>query len=262
MTTGVILSALVAITACRGTKPHSTPRPRALDSEYGHSLAERSQSCWEARAQENWTAVFDFIDPNIRENWSRAEFAGWSTDHEPFVVLGFDILSVEEAAGLGWVTVRYESRLRQFPDTTPRTAEMIEKWWLSNGTWHLVPREMAPSIPAPPSSRDANAESRLRRRSDAAWRARVNDDHASLYAFLDPLQKRNIDLDLFAKGESLIDYLDRTVQWVEVVDGQGRICVTYEFKLADPNLEKMQPTKKTIIEQWKLRDGDWHYVRE
>lgn len=225
-------------------------------------LAERAEACWKARVAENWTAMFQYIAPEKRKEWSSEAFAAWSAKNEPFQVLNFEVRRVEEQGILGWVTVDYTSKIRQFAQSPARAATKVEKWSRSDGVWYLVPKEKLASIPAPPSKRDAAAEHRLRERFDDAWSARRRGDHDALYHMLDLDQRSQVSPALFDQGESVIDYLDAAVQWVEVIGDQGRVCVTYTFKLADPNMKKMRPQHKTIIEDWKLQQGQWNYVRK
>jgi len=206
--------------------------------------------------------MFQYIEPEKRKDWSRDAFAAWSENNEPFQVLDYTIKHVEEQGILGWVTVDYTSKIRQFPQSPARKAAKLEKWSQIDGVWYLVPKEKEASIPAPPSQRDAAAERRLRERFDEAWDARRRGDHDALYQMIDLDQRKQVSPALFDKGESVIDYLGAAVQWVEVVGDRGRVCVTYTFKLADPNMKKMQPQHKTIIEDWKLQQGQWNYVRK
>jgi len=241
--------------ACRHGAHYST---NSLAQSDAADLRSRALAYWEARRRQDWSTLYDYQDSETRSKVSLDQFATWSQSNEPLEVESYSLQSVETDGDLGWAHLRYTARPARFPNIEPRENDHWQKWrWVDN-EWFPVPARELDAYPSAPSLRDAAAEKKLRKRFEESWALRLNRDWHALYELGDPDDRSRVPELQFVSAEELIEYLDHTVDWVEVIGDRGRVRVGYLHRLADPSLTKLAPTTAYVIEPWIFRGGVWY----
>ena len=222
------------------------------------NLKDRADKLWRAKTEKNWSVVFSYREPQIRENETLVAFEKYCEEKEPFVIHAYSLKKVLVDENLGWVNIEYTSTMRQYPNIPPRTTKMWEKWRITDGLWYPVPTKELGLYPAPPCQRDRKAEAQLLERFEKSWQNRKAGNWTAVYELCDPTDRKVIPKEEFIASMSLIKYLSREVKWVEVINNKGRILVDLLHKPTDPSLTKLQPSLSTTDEKWVLVDGVWY----
>lgn len=249
-----------AATSCSVTRSVSH-QPNPILRAHSQPIEQAVEQYWTARKSGAWETVYAYQDASIRARGDLATFVAWSQKSEPFRVLDFSVLSVEENDDHGWAHVDYETLLSMFPEEPPRWVEAWQKWHRVDKQWVLVPFAQRSNFSMAPSRRNLTEEPALRRRLDEFWKARQMGNWSHAYEMIDPNERDGVVYDGFATSEKAIEYFSREVHWVEAVGNLGRIYTTYEYRLSDPNLKKLAPRNRSVIEKWILRDGTWYLMR-
>jgi hypothetical protein len=79
-----------------------------------------------------------------------------------------------------------------------------------------------------------------------------------MHAMLTPADREAIPLDQVMQEGSGLHFLNREVEWVQVIGDRGVIRVRYEVKPKDPNLSKMPAEWTPVTESWVRVDGQWY----
>lgn len=221
-------------------------------------LRERVEKLWSARQAEDWRTVFTFEDPELQAASTPEEFESWSSENEPFKVVSFSVLGVEQQGDLGWAELDTKMGVRRFPTAPIRDIQRWETWHRLDGTWYPIPRGADDQYPVAPSRRDADAEAALRARFAEAWKARKSADWKALFQMIEPQDRAQTDETSFALVQNKIKFLDADVEWVQVVGSAGVVRVDYKHRFNDPSLTKMTPRNLVVNEDWVLIDGTWY----
>lgn len=253
---------LLAVGLCSGLTSCLSPAKNTGVAHEAHragqmSLRDRAERLWSARQAEDWRAVYEFEDPQLRASSNAEEFEVWSKENEPFRVVSFEIRDVEESGELGWVNLSTQVGVRRFPSAPVRDVQRWETWRRLEGGWLPIARGSEEQYPIAPSRRDAEAEKALRTRYEESWRARRDADWKALYALVDPNDRGTVDEVSFAESMDRLRFLETTVQWVQVVGNEGVIRVDYRHRFNDPNLTKMVPRNLALNEEWVRVEGTW-----
>jgi len=222
-------------------------------------LRSRVEAYWAAKQKEDWDALFEFQEPQIRRETKQDRFVAWSESEAPMRVHSFEVSQVQAEGEFGWAYVPYRASVRRFKDIPPRDVYTWQKWRLVDGEWYPVEREdLLPTIPEAPATRDAGEEKRLRERYEQTWQARVRRDWERVYQFSDPRDHGIVDLDDFAESEALFEYIRHDVYWVQVIGDNGKIRVNYHHKVTDPSLTNLPSQDLVVVENWIKVDGEWY----
>jgi len=110
-----------------------------------------------------------------------------------------------------------------------------------------------PAAVAPVSPEDA-----LRSRVTSFWEARLKDDAATLYEFLDPEATRRVTLTGYVRSQGMIHFLAYQVQSINIVAEKAWVNITYTFKLRIPQIAGFGPWTQASAEVWALQEGVWY----
>ena len=258
---GAVLCGMAVITlAGVGCASNGRRAQSASDGpdQNGAALRQRAVEYWTARERQDWNTLFRFLDPTERAGTNASEYAAWAESDEPFRILSHRIGDVRVHGELGWVQVDFSTALKKFPKAAPRSVTTWEKWKFAERAWIPVSRREVDSYPESPAIRSAPNEEVLRSRFEQTWRARRERDWPELYALCDPCDHVDVALDEFADVEGTFEYFSCEVHWVEAIGDRGRVNVSYEHKLDDPSLTKLQPRTARITENWVKYEGTWY----
>ena len=247
-----------ALTSCRSDGGKSVATDGRRSAAPRASLEERAQQYWQARVDKNWKDLYAFLEPWQRASGTPTDYEAWARDYEPFNVLSFRIVRVDEEGPYGWVRVNYESTLRLYPDSLPRQTEVDQKWQAESGNWYPVGAQNVDAYPLSPAYRDQAGEKQLRQRFQGTWDARRARDWERLYQFVDPNDLDDVSQAEFAESESLFEYLSCDVKWIEVVADQGKVRAAYHHRVTDPNMTKLPPREAEITEFWVKVNDEWY----
>jgi len=231
------------------------PAPTVATVEHLTAQAER---LWSARVQEDWATVFEYQQFRTDEDITVEDFVAWSNENEPFVVQSYEIREVTVDEDMGWTKTQYDSTIRQYPNSPPRTSTRVEKWQIVDGQWKLIPPDKADLYPASPTDRDLEQEAVLLERFKDSWTARENEQWQSLYEMTDPRDRDDVSFNDFAEAKSLTSFIDYEIEWVEVLNDVGTVRVRIEHKIDDPNLQKLPSSIVVVDERWVRVDGSWY----
>jgi len=256
----IIVCALPALVSCTAQRHSGWTSDRQPTSEAKQKeLSVRAERFWSAKAAEDWDTVFDYqYEPKARAQLIRHEFCEWSKQNEPLRVHTYSLGKVIVDADLGWVQVEYKSSVRRYPALEPRVAHFWQKWHWAEGSWYPIPQQKYDNYPETPEIRDAAQEQRLRARFDETFRLRLACDWHHLYQYTDPRDRGDVSEEQYAEAESLFEYIEADVEWVEAVKDFGQVRVNYRHKLTDKSMEKLEAREAVLTERWILVDNQWY----
>lgn len=220
-------------------------------------LLERAATLWAARKSEDWDAVFQFDANRDNPEITAQQFAEWSGENEPFVIVDYVINDAVVDEDLGWVAIESTAKMRQYPNIPARTNSRWEKWRLEEDGWFPVPLNVIDQYPVSPAERNVAAEPAFREALERSWEARVAGDWAAAYDLSDPRDHSEVGYEDFVTEMSVTDYLEYEIAWVEAMGEGGRARIVFRHKWIDPNLTKMPPQTVSHIENWVMVDGEW-----
>lgn len=221
-------------------------------------LQARATRYWEAKRAEDWTVLYDYLDPVDVAGSTADEYVAWAKEKEPFQIQSYQIQEVIPSGTMAWVHVTYRTTLRRFPNVDAQDAEQWQKWRVVDGRWYPVRSREVADYPEPPVKRDAAAESELRERFLQTWKLRKERNWDELYTYTDPRDHSTVFPDEFASSEGAFEYLDLEILWVEVIGTDGRVRARYHHKVNDPNLTKLGARDIFVVENWVKVDGQWY----
>jgi hypothetical protein len=222
------------------------------------ALRRRAERLWQARLDQDWSAMFAFQDPQAVEGVSEEEYVAWAEENEPFLIEDYRLGDVITNGEMGWVEVYSRTGMRRFPAVPPRDVHRWEKWRIRDDRWFPVPPKELQYYPASPAERDTAEEPRLLARFEESWEARRQRDWDRLLELTDPAVRGEIPPEEFAESQELIEYLDCDVRWVEVLGDHGSVLVAIRHKLNDPSMSKLPPRTVVVTERWVKVDGEWY----
>ncbi|MCB9850764.1 MAG: hypothetical protein H6817_08670 [Phycisphaerales bacterium] len=258
LTLSFTLLTCVALLVPSGCGKRSKIEQDKQETASGADLNERAGELWKARAAEDCATMFLFEPTRGDEGVTEEEYINYCKNEEPFRVHDYEILDTVTEGDLGWVELNVSTSMRKFPSAAPVESHRWEKWHHINGEWMPVGSKDLTAYPDAPALRDRDAEAELRKRFDASWQARLDRDWPTLYDFIDPRDRDQVDSGVFADTHALFEYLSCDVHWVEVKGNAGVVYVTVHHKLNDPSLTKLPPRDATVREEWVRHDNEWY----
>lgn len=124
------------------------------------------------------------------------------------------------------------------------------------GTVPVPPTPQA--VVPPPVSRPANPKATLQERVTTFWEARLNDDIAQQYDFLEPAAKEHVLLTTFLRSQGTFQWQSYEVRSTNIVGEKAWVKVQYTFKLRIPQMAAFGPWTEESYEIWTLQDGVWY----
>jgi len=237
--------------------PTSQPAPEGPPPTQAR-LAERAAQLWNARAQDDCAAVFEFETTESRGDATAATFCDWYRANEQFVVHSFRMGRVVTEGPMGWVEVFHSCSVRKFPKLPPRDVRTEERWYFVDGDWYPVPDRKAEGYPVAPWHRDPASEAALRGRFDESWAARQQGDVATLVNLVDPRDREDELTKELERREKLYAFQACEIRWLQAVGDSGKVAVVYTAKLTDPNQRKRPPEPIAVLEHWVRYEGQWY----
>jgi hypothetical protein len=110
----------------------------------------------------------------------------------------------------------------------------------------------------PPAAPPVSPEVALQDRVITFWGARIKDDTARQYEFLEPETKERVSLTAYARSHGTFHFRSYQVTSVNIVGEKGWVKVKYTFSLRVPQLAGFGPWTEEVFEVWVLRDGVWY----
>lgn len=116
--------------------------------------------------------------------------------------------------------------------------------------------------PAMTVAQDGSAEEALRKRAQAFWEARVKEDYAAQYQFLEPKLRRTLSLADYIKRQGPVQYLEARVGDVKVEEATGVVKVHLRVKLKTLSMSRKIPDlskqAREVSDEWVRRTGEWY----
>lgn len=276
---GVCLTAVLVLTGCRsaekghadsGTESRQSAAANAPATTSNHSasanmnsgsdtdiLRATAERVWTARRDRDCATVAKYLDPKEYANLNDEDRLA-VCDGDPFRYQRFSISKVEVEGGFGWVHLNYATKLVAFDKEDPQEVDTIEKWRLVDQQWYPVASRIQETCPETPSIRNSAKEASLKARFEETWPLRVSQNWNALYEMVDPKDKGRVSQSDFVEAEGLIHYFAYELDWVQVIGEVGEVRVTYDNKLADPNMTRFPARKINLSEHYVLRNGVWY----
>lgn len=111
-------------------------------------------------------------------------------------------------------------------------------------------------------AQDHGVEEALRKRAQAFWEARVKDDYAAQYQFLEPKLRRTLSLADYLKRQGPIQYLEARVGDVKVEEAKGLVQVWVRARIkssgAGQKLPDISKQENEVSDEWVRRGGEWY----
>ena len=248
----LILGWLAAVVAAVAQADTAEPLP---------GLRTRVEAYWRAQEREDWHTLFRLLSPRYLQGLSQNEFVEAKNRLEKLRFSAITIGRIERQGDYAWAEVDYGYQPRGYPDMPAHRARIWDIWQQEQNQYYPVPPESRQSVPGlPPVERAAAEEQALTQRLHQFWEARERQDQAGLYRLLDPAWRRQVDFQAFRKKRPFYQYLVHKLDWVEVPRNQrqGRVRVTFSYKLNDPSVSKMPPREESLLQDW-IKVGDQWY---
>jgi len=123
----------------------------------------------------------------------------------------------------------------------------------------VVPTATPPKAATEPrGAAPVDREAALKDRVTRFWEARLKDDMALQYEFLDPETKERMTLTAFVLGHGAIRSLSYEVQTIDIVGEKAWVNVMYRFKVKVPQLAAFGPWTREVPEIWIWWEGAWY----
>lgn len=121
-----------------------------------------------------------------------------------------------------------------------------------------APGPAAVVVPQPPPGPPVSPEEALRASVTRFWDARLKDDVALQYHFLEPEAKERVTLTAYVRSRGAIMFLAYVVKGIGLTEDKSWVTIMYTFKLNMPQLAGFGPWTETNPEVWVLRGGIWY----
>ena len=118
-----------------------------------------------------------------------------------------------------------------------------------------------------PSSQDSRTpqaqvaqspEEALRARATLFWEARVKNDLATQYEFLEPKAREEMTLTGFFRARMTLVFLSYRIEQVETVGDEGRVVAETSFRLNVPQASRFGPWTQAVFTRWIRQGGVWY----
>jgi hypothetical protein len=249
--------------ACAALLLAVAPLAHAREETDAARLKARAQQFWDARVQDQWGTVFDLMPTEEQQvAGDRERFSAYQKEKGWFKYVSAQLGETVVDNDLGWVELTFTTALRLYPTMPPQT---VTAWdvWRKTDDWRPIPRATLDQYPTrPPSARPSDDEADLAKRVDGLWKARVAQDWAAVYEFLDPGYRKRVSKEEFLQRKSKYLTLSHRTEWIEVTRTQARSKVVFSQKLNDPTLYKLEPTDEVAFEPWVKVEGQWFRAME
>jgi hypothetical protein len=223
-------------------------------------LTARAHEIWTARVDKDWATLYQYQSPAAREAKTEAQFVSMNAEGGLFRFDSYKIHEVQVDNDMGWVDVERVCHLSKFPDFPPETMRTWERWYRFNDQWYCSTPEDMDLLPTAPKERNAAEEKLLQKRFEELCELRVSSNFEKTYEFMPPATRERLSLQTYMEGEALMRVLSCDFRWAEVVGDMGRVRGEYLLQSGDPNMTKMPPSRKTVVEYWKKIDGTWYRI--
>lgn len=221
-------------------------------------VQQRAKELWAAKVEDRWDVVFDFLPPEEQAlAKSRDDYAAYNKAGGPFQYLSAEVGEAIVDGDTAWVALKFSVKPRLYP----LKPDQVQKWevWLKRDDWRPIPRTVENQFPArPPKARDTEEDARLAARIEALWKHTERGDWRSVYDFLDPKYRAANTIEQHMARRAKYLYSSSKLVWVETQGTVGRAKVSFQQKLNDPTLTKLEPEEKTLVEEWIKVDGQWY----
>lgn len=107
-------------------------------------------------------------------------------------------------------------------------------------------------------SKEPDVVGALKERAQAFWEAKVKEDYAAQYRFLEPKVRRKMSLTDYIKRQGPVQYLEAHVNGVQVEEARGLVTVRILFQLKLPPKKTPVQQEKVFQEEWVRRGGEWY----
>ena len=134
----------------------------------------------------------------------------------------------------------------QLPGEAPRTPQ------------EAAAARPGPSGPALPAEPARNPEEQLRARATQFWEARVKDDLAAQYAFLEPNGRERVTLTGYVLSHTSIAFKSYELQEVVVDGDSGQVKVSATYRLRMPKVSRFGPWTREVMTFWVRERGGWY----
>jgi hypothetical protein len=223
-------------------------------------LTARAHEVWTARVDKDWPTLYQLQPPSTREAKTEEQFVAMNTKDGLFRFDKYRIHDVLVDADYGWVDVERVCVLSKFPDFPPQTTRTWERWYKFDSQWYCSTDDEMDYLPNSPKERDVGEEPILQKRFNELCELRVSSNFEKAYDFVPPVSRERMSLQTYIEGETLMRVLSCDLRWAEVIGDQGRVRVEYLLQSGDPNMSKLPPSRKTVIEHWRKIDGLWYRI--
>lgn len=120
-----------------------------------------------------------------------------------------------------------------------------------------VPPPKTASLEPPPAA-PVSPEVALQNRVTRFWEARLKNDAATQYQFLEPEATERVTLTAYVRSQAFFHFLSYKVQSIKIVAERAWVKVMYTFKMRIAQLAGFGPWTQDSFEFWVLRDGVWY----
>jgi hypothetical protein len=224
------------------------------------ALQAQAKKYWRAEVKKDWKAVHALLAPDEQKAVKPEDYANYRNSKTgTFQYVSAEAGETALEGDAGWVRVTGEGVLVGFPGIQPRHLQYWQLWRKHESGWLLMSKAESQGVrQLPPNARSMAEEDALKQRADAFWKAKEAQDWRAIYGYLVPEFRAKTPLQKFLDNRSMYLYVSHRLEWVEVIEGQGRVKVAYTRKLNDPSVSKMSPEEQTALEEWVKVNGQWY----
>lgn len=118
------------------------------------------------------------------------------------------------------------------------------------------------AMPGPPVAAPVTTpvapEVALKERVIRFWQARLKDDIARLYDFLEPEVKERVSLTAYVRSQGTIHFLSYEILSIDIIGEKAWVKVKYTFKVRVAQLSGFGPWSQESREVWILQGDVWY----
>ncbi len=134
----------------------------------------------------------------------------------------------------------------QLPGESPRTPQ------------EAAVARPGPSGPELPTEPARSPEEALRARATQFWEARVKDDLAAQYAFLEPKGREHVTLTAYVLSHTSFAFKSYQLQGVVVEGDWGQVKASATYRLRLPKVARFGPWTHEVTTYWRREGGGWY----
>lgn len=225
------------------------------DRQLVEQLAKRY---WDAEVALDYGAIYDMLSASEQQSVARDEYVRSRRDVGPARYMAAEVGEIVLSGKVAWVRVKGDWALpRQlYAGARPGSTWQV---WVKEQTWHPVPPDSRDQWPRlPPHLRPVADEAALAKRASEMWQAKIDQDWARVYAYMQPAYKARVSLEKFLQSKARFVYVTARVDWTEVRRDGPRARIVLSYRLNDPAASKMEPLHEELFEPWVKVDGEWY----